>query len=323
MVEEPPVAEDMPLSEKGRLIHSILSGFTKRRLNRKLEEMAETEVFASMREAADEAFGSLAFLDDPFASVFRKDLLDDSGEEWRGVLAEFINIEREGEEESRFVPVAVETRWEVEAPGEIAGALGAGRDLNLKMIARVDRCDAQVGGAFGRGEKLVLYDYKTGADQPGLKETIEGTEFQLPFYLFLAKCVGFEPCAAAIYKVRPREKVARKSYIRLSDISPVFNGRRDTRSCLDLCDGGAAERFLEEIGKRIAQVMKAVASGHFPPMPFDGSACMRCPFHRICRVDAGLSSARRQALAGVEGMYFPRPFRVRSDEDSPARGRLS
>ncbi|MCX7804141.1 MAG: exodeoxyribonuclease V subunit gamma [Planctomycetota bacterium] len=159
---------------------------------------------------------------------------------------------------------------------------------------------------------VAIYDYKTGGRTPTVAGMLSGLEFQLPFYLLVARLKGLDPCAAAVYKIRPWEKIRRTSFVWMKDDAPGLLGAKLARRHLDLRGENLAHSFLEETKKRIRAILGAIAAGHFPPAPARAEECRGCSFARVCGMGGREADIRRRALARILGqaIYSPKPFRA-------------
>ncbi len=324
---EPEILWDVSPKDRGKLIHVVLRRFTDKRTAAGGAGWFEGspdeagKAVEEMKEELERALSELDFRDDPFVGVFRDGLLDLSDRENpSGALADFVReeIELAANSQRAMAPKMLEVMWTAAVPWDVAEVLGSELAGNLWFAARIDRCDAlrACGAVMLKSpparNTVAIYDYKTGGDMPGKTGMLSGFHLQLPFYLLIARLRGLDPCAAAIYEVRPWGRVGRKAFVWMKNIGPVLMGTDPSRRHLDLSAGDLADSFLEETKKRIRSILGAIAAGLFPPAPAGADECRRCPFGRVCGMGGRDADVRKRRLAGIAGlrMYFPEPFRI-------------
>jgi ATP-dependent helicase/DNAse subunit B len=155
----------------------------------------------------------------------------------------------------------------------------------LKGIA--DRVDLEVDSKGAYTGRFILYDYKKGGIK-GVKECIEGSDFQLPLYHHAFNSILKEnyniaepECLALLYY--SIEKLEWNGIIRKDIKKALFEGRKGTRSTPDKDNMGVILSWAE---KEAETVIKNIRKGHFmPPKECPASAMFGCTYTNMCRYE--------------------------------------
>jgi ATP-dependent helicase/DNAse subunit B len=165
----------------------------------------------------------------------------------------------------------------------------------LKGIA--DRVDLETDSKGDYTGRFIIYDYKKGGIK-GIKECIEGKDFQLPLYSRAFNAVLKErfrienpQCLAILYY--SIEKLERNGIIRKDIKKALFEGRKGTRSTPDRVNMEVVLSWAED---EAVKVIDNIRAGCFMvPKNCPASSVFGCLYSGMCRYD-------RTRLARKEGV---------------------
>jgi len=262
---EPPVTGDIDPAVRGMIVHYILAGFYRRRL----------EEAGSTRFSRDEMAACLALIRSVTERVFTSSMRTVSGihpvtraaihASLQDAMVSFVRHEARYFEETDFEPVDFEVAFGGRhGNGEHRRdplTIGEGDDA-VMISGRIDRIDRKA----GNGKDAVrIIDYKTGAVDAGLSDLRTGTSLQLPLYLDAVRSV-----------VLPDAVIADGVYMSFRDMALreiTSRGRRLTADEWEDCIASAR-------GAAVAAAC-GIRAGSFPPA--DGKCGRRCEFRPYCR----------------------------------------
>lgn len=283
---EEPFEADLPVADRGSLLHAVLAAFVAAtrddggpppwesdearmaELRRRLHALAEAAL------AADPAFAALP---SALAAEHRRRWLSGLADEGpEGVFAAWLRVEAASGWGRRYDAVEAAT-----PPMVLAG---------VPVEGRVDRVDRLADGA-----PLVI-DYKSGSPPP-VAAMAAGVRVQS--LLYLEALAGGGPLGAAAYlRVGKADAVAYESWAGAPEaLAVVEAGRRSFP---------VDEATRAELRRHLERAVERLAAGVFHPTLAgpDLAGCAHCPYRTACRVDH--ARAERIAARGDDRWQAPR-----------------
>lgn len=155
----------------------------------------------------------------------------------------------------------------------------------LKGVA--DRVDLEVDHKGSYTGRFIIYDYKKGGIK-GIKECIEGSDFQLPLYYNAFKNILKDKfnidqpeCVALLYY--SIEKLEWNGIIRKDIKKALFEARKGTKSTPEKAN---MEVVLSWAGNEANTVINSIRKGHFmTPRECPASSMFGCLYSGMCRYD--------------------------------------
>ena len=274
----PEVELNLSASDRGTVIHDILSNFYRQWLARgpakvSLSSLAEaTEMI--LRIARDE-LGNYSF-SSPLWDATRIQMLGDR-HTGPGYFERFLESEA-AETDSPLIPSRFEFSFGMPAtasddpasspePVELETPDGTEK---LRIRGRIDRIDITPSGEF------LIYDYKSGSQHPKAKDIVAGTALQLPLYLLaFGQITGAHGIGGGYYTIRrevERSIVLADSAAKelmVSRVRPSADFTGTIRYSLD-----CAFAYID-----------GIRNGRFPLPPEQECPNTYCDFKRVCRFD--------------------------------------
>ncbi|GIX06837.1 MAG: hypothetical protein KatS3mg115_1240 [Candidatus Poribacteria bacterium] len=308
-----PSEPEVPPTLRGTLVHTILERYFREgppaddleRERRRLAQIAE-EVLAPY----DAVFDSL------YWQVEKERLtagLTGSGAEEKGVLAQFLELEREfeaffsgsGWQRGARVEVRFEEGSEI-LPLAVEGPAGT-----VRIAGRIDRVDLNPEA----GQALIV-DYKVGSRAPRVQDVLEGIELQLPLYLAMIPRLfesvePVEPVGGVYYHLHPFGEVQVGSGLLLQEAAgPKLRGRRFLVESQE-----AFREALSRAQQAVLRIREHLSAGRFPWTQFEPSqaGCPFCDFATICRLD----DSRREEMRSFQPVFEPIPLLPTAEVTGP------
>lgn len=257
--------------DMGEHIHAILSVFFER-INYEKKNVAALGIkraFSLAMEVADAYFSDHPFLNTleffefqkmEFLAGLDRNRFDvrDRSKEREGLFAQLLRFE---EREFRdTLPAGVEYGFGKEGEGPVL--LG-----KAKIRGYIDRFD--IGGS--NGEKVYLYDYKTGRF-PTSDMVKKGLSFQLPAYIRALKtCLQFKEISAAFYALN------REVFLKENPLRQRINDHCEGVQGLDISGVRLVDEYADDL-------LKLIEEGYFHHSA-DGLRCSFCEFKYACYKD--------------------------------------
>ncbi|MCU0632511.1 MAG: PD-(D/E)XK nuclease family protein [Methanolinea sp.] len=274
----PEVEPNLSAADRGTAIHDILSTFYRRWLgsgHSKVGLSSMTEALELMQAIVGEELARYAFRSPLWEATCIQ--MKGGSHTGPGYLERFLIRESE-EEESPLVPSCFEFSFGMEIadsddPASVKEAVeltGSEGSEHLKIRGRIDRIDLSQDGFF------LIYDYKTGLQNPRFKDIEAGKALQLPLYLLAFESIsGKRGVAAGYYKIRKEvesrmllcDETGRALIVSRPKVSPDLTGTL-----------GRSRDFALDYIHRIRK-------GEFPLPHEEKCPNTYCEFRRICRFD--------------------------------------
>ena len=294
-IEEEEEEEGLTNRERGSLLHAILFEFYDRRRDEPpISACTDSEFEAAVQELREIARKHLSWdgvkprprHGGLFWEIDVETLIGGHGR--TGVLPAFLEAERARKFEVH--PQYFEVEFGSSGrPGQIDPILGSNAPIavgEVSLSGKIDRIE--VGDGF-----FIVGDYKTGRENPKIRDILEGRSLQLPIYIAVAEQLlkgrylrEVKGVGGVYYVLREDSKAelgigdkaydgrAFKASSRSGQLLPNSNqGIEDTQMVIDL----AVEYVNRYVG--------SIASGEFPLTSHDKQlVCRYCSFKKICRV---------------------------------------
>lgn len=272
----PEIEPNLSAADRGTAIHGILSTFYRQWLGcgrSKVGLSSMTEANELMREIVEEELARYAFKSPLWeATCIQMKGCSHTGP---GYLERFLIRESE-EEASPLSPSCFEFSFGMEKadsddPTSVEEAVeltGSDTSEHLRIRGRIDRIDLSPDGFF------LIYDYKTGVQNPRFKDIEAGKALQLPLYLLAFESIsGKHGVAAGYYKIRKDvesrmllcNETGKNLIVSRPKVSPDLTGTL-----------GRSRDFALDYIHRIRK-------GEFPLPQEEGCPNRYCEFRRICR----------------------------------------
>ncbi|MDD1718798.1 MAG: PD-(D/E)XK nuclease family protein, partial [Methanoregulaceae archaeon] len=274
--ELPEIEPDLSASDRGTVIHEILSTFYRRWRaggHVKVSLTAIAEATELMREIAEKELARFSFRSPLWEATCIR--MRGGSLTGPGYFEKFLAKEVD-EEGSPLAPAHFEFSFgmgkeESDDPASVAEAVelvSQDGSERVRIRGRIDRIDLSPDGSF------LIYDYKTGAQHPKYRDIEGGKALQLPLYLLAFESVsGNRGVAAGYYRIRKEVE----SRMVLCD---------EAGKCLIMSRTKASPDFAGVIGRSrdyALDYIRRIRKGEFPLPHEEECPNAYCGFRRICR----------------------------------------
>ncbi|HNX17064.1 MAG TPA: PD-(D/E)XK nuclease family protein [Methanoregula sp.] len=275
----PDVVTSLSASERGTVIHAVLSTFYRRWMEQGHSRILPSELTDAgtlMAEIASRELAKNTFESPAWEALCIRML--GGKEAGPGIFAQFIDCEIR-EAESPLEPAYFELAFgmppkDADDPASVAGPVElSGREgtETIRIKGRIDRIDQTPDGQF------VIRDYKTGAKLAGVIEITEGTALQLPLYLLaFEKISGKTGVAAGFCHIR---REIENKYVLLDE-----PGRSLIQSSRPKATPDFREMLLNSHAKA-AEAIRQIRAGNFPLPVAEKCPNEYCEYKSVCRFD--------------------------------------
>lgn len=282
-------SETLTPLDRGGLVHRALFRFYR-------EQAASARTLPALLKIAEEEFGRIPIPRNILWQVEKERYL--GGPRRQGLLPAFFAYEQQALARYRTVPRHFEfsfgeagDREEIDPESVTAPYRTRAGGETLLFRGKIDRIEISPEG------DLLIVDYKTGAQYPGMRQLLAGESLQLPIYLKIAgellaqKYPALYPAGGAYYQLRNEAKIEKKVVFVAGqatvaeNLSP--NSWLPNDSYRDDTGELTVERLVETSLGYAARYIRGIRAGDFVYTAESGHCRSGrdavCPYQSLCR----------------------------------------